>query len=118
MPRRDAFLRTFSRLEDVLDPNFWDSGGSSQGEERERKRAKFLADLACSRDSAPHVARRLISKWYQLSSLYPWVQLFADRLRSDATTCPGVKGLTDEDWKNLDDLVTLARSQAPDQKAK
>jgi hypothetical protein len=35
------------------------------------------------------------------------LKLFTDRLlkgKSDPTTCPGVRGLTDEDWEDLSNL--------------
>jgi hypothetical protein len=104
--------------EDVLDQHYWDEAQSSQpqGEEVWRKRATFLANLACLGDSAPHVARGL------LRNLEPDVdpefldagglKLFTDRLlkgKSDPTTCPGVRGLTDTDWADLSKLSSETR---------
>jgi len=108
--------------EDVLDQRHWDNAHSSQpqGEEVRRTRAVFLADLACLRDSAPYVARGLL---LNLESSDPEflagrkgsvtrdasvLKLFTDRLlkgKSDPTTCPGVRGLTDTDWAHLSELV-------------
>src|SRR5436190_1580931 len=50
------------RRSPVLDPAFWDVARSSQltGEKGQSKRVEFLVSLACSKDSAPHVARGLI----------------------------------------------------------
>jgi hypothetical protein len=99
--------------EDALDQRYWDSAHSSQpqGEEARRKRAMFLADLACLKDSAPYVARGL------LRILEPkgdkavpelldagGLKLFTDQLlkgKSDPSTCPGILGLTDTDWAIL-----------------
>ena len=102
----------------MLDQRYWDEAQSSQlqGEEVRRKRAVFLADLACLGDSAPYVARGLIRnlkpkddepqaapKLLNASGL----KLFTDRLlkgKSDPTTCLGVRGFTDTDWADLSKL--------------
>jgi hypothetical protein len=99
--------------EDVLDQHYWDRARSPQpqSEEVRRKRAMFLADLACLGDSAPYVARGLLRK------LRPkgdpefldagGLTLFTDRLlkgKSDPATCPGVRGFTDTDWAYLSRL--------------
>jgi len=74
----------------------------------------FLADLACSEDSGPYVARKLLlnlnppgtrkgSELLDAGAL----KLFTDQLlkrKSDPTICPGVRGLTDTDWPDLSKL--------------
>ena len=103
------------RRSPVLDPAFWDVARSSQltGEKGQSKRVEFLVSLACSKDSAPHVARGLIRIRSSFStgtevSGPPSTeedpleqQLFADGLqkrKSDPTACQGLIGLTDGDW--------------------
>jgi uncharacterized protein YjbI with pentapeptide repeats len=109
---RNVFFWLVRSEEDVLDPNFWDNARSSQlqGEEFRRKRAMFLADLACLGDSAPYVASGLLRN---LESSDPefldaeGLKLFTDRLlkgKSDPATCPGVRGFTDTDWAGLSKL--------------
>jgi uncharacterized protein YjbI with pentapeptide repeats len=114
----------------VLDPTEkkesedWDRAHSSQpqGEEVRRKRAMFLADLACVEHPAPYLARGLPAPYVArglLRNLGPadepnpslldagGLKLFTDRLlkgKSDPTTCPGVRGLTDTDWEKLSKL--------------
>jgi hypothetical protein len=102
--------------EDVLDQRYWDRAHSSQpqGEEVWGKRAMFLGDLACLEDSAPYVARGLLqilqpkdSKFLDAGRL----KLFTDRLlkgKSDPTTCPGIRDLTDTDWASLSKLGSEA----------
>jgi uncharacterized protein YjbI with pentapeptide repeats len=108
---RLAVLDPEKEPQDVLDQHYWDEAQSSklQGEEVPRKRAMFLADLACLGDSAPYVARGLLrnlkpkgdpEKFLDAGGL----KLFTDRLlkgKSDPTTCPGTRGLTDTDWADL-----------------
>jgi len=122
-PLRDRMMERVAVLDptgkkepqELLDQRYWDSS-SQQGEEVRRKRAMFLADLACLGDSAPYVARGL------LRNLKPkgekpggdpellntgGLKLFTDRLlkgKLDPTTCPGVRGLTDTDWADLSKL--------------
>jgi uncharacterized protein YjbI with pentapeptide repeats len=103
----------------ALDPIFWDVARASQleGEEGQRKRAEFLVNLACSKASAPYVARGLL----RVTSDDRVQQLLAAGLRkvkSDPTDCPGVRGLTEEDWATLDYLIPVAPSHAVDEKAK
>jgi len=103
---------------ELLDQHYWDSS-SQQGEEVRRKRAMFLADLACLGDSAPYVARGLLRNLDVARLLRDsgrknpelldagGLKLFADRLlkgKSDPTTCPGVRDLTDTDWADLSKL--------------
>jgi hypothetical protein len=74
----------------------------------------FLGDLACLEDSAPYVARGLLqilqpkdSKFLDAGEL----KLFTDRLlkgKSDPTTCPGIRDLTDTDWASLSKLGSEA----------
>jgi hypothetical protein len=110
---RLAVLDPEKEPRDVLDQHYWDEAQSSklQGEEVPRKRAMFLADLACLGDSAPYVARELLRNLQRKGD--PEVldagglKLFTDRLlkgKSDPTTCPGVRGLTDTDWADLSKL--------------
>jgi len=120
-PQRDSFLRQLTTAKDALDPKFWDNARSSLllDEKIGRKRAVFLANLACSEPdvlyiAAPHLARGLlhiliIDKDDTESLDVSARQLFADRLRkgkSDPAACPGVKGFTEEDWSNLSKLST------------
>ena len=78
----------------------------------------FLADLACLEDSAPYVARGLLRnlkpKRAILDKAPPelldagGLKLFTDRLlkgKSDPSTCPGVRGLTDTDWASFSKLT-------------
>ena len=113
---RDAARERISTLDpapgkepkDVSHAEFWKKAISvaPQGEERQRRLATFLADLACSSRSAPYVARGLLR--FGLNEA-PGTQFAAmqERLRkgkSDQIDCPGAKGLTDKDWENLDEL--------------
>jgi hypothetical protein len=103
-------------LEGVLESDFWKTARSSQpqGEELERKRAAFLASLACSSDSAPYIARGLLRNLKSefdasksTSANTGARQLFANELRkakSDPTACPGVNGFTEKDWAILSNL--------------
>ena len=116
---RDEALRRLSALDPspeeepggVIKAEFWkDVSNAPQGDEREKQLAAFLADLACSREGAPYVARGLIGNG-GFESMGLQIASVADRLRrgkSDQDTCPGVRGLTDEDWSNLDELVVNA----------
>jgi uncharacterized protein YjbI with pentapeptide repeats len=80
---------------------------SPQDEKREEKLAAFFADLACSKDAAPYVARSLIQHG-RLRSIGSQIGVVAARLRNgnfNPSACPGVEGLTEEDWAKLDELV-------------
>jgi uncharacterized protein YjbI with pentapeptide repeats len=116
--------------QDVLDQHYWDEAQASQlqGEEVRRKRAMLLADLACwggsapePDDSAPEPDLPISSIHYVVLGLIQKLEstddpafldasglkLFTDRLlkgKSDPTTCPGVRGLTDTDWEDLSNL--------------
>jgi hypothetical protein len=122
-PRRDFFIHRLPRIDPsteeepkgALDSNFWTMARSSQpqGEDFERARAAFLAHLPCSSDSGAYVARGLLRNILASGPFKHFLdagaarQLFADRLRklkSDPIACPGVKGLTDEDWVNVSKL--------------
>jgi uncharacterized protein YjbI with pentapeptide repeats len=103
--------------ENLLDQSYWDRAHSSQpqGEEVRTERAKFLADLACMGDSAPYVARGLLRNLtLQVGPEFldaGGLKLFTDRLlkgKSDPTTCPGVRGLTDTDWADLSKLRPMS----------
>jgi uncharacterized protein YjbI with pentapeptide repeats len=104
----------------VVQTQFWNDALSAppQGEERKKQLAAFLADLACLRDAAPHVARGLI-RHGRLRSLGLQAAAVADRLRkgkSDPSACLGVTGFTGDDWAELDRLVD--RAAAADAKTK
>jgi hypothetical protein len=93
----------------LIDAQFWKKANSAspQGEEREKILAAGLVDLACWGGSPPYIARGMLHNGRLLAtgSQLEWV---ADRLRtgkSDPTRCPGVKGLSDEDWTWLDRFV-------------
>jgi Pentapeptide repeats (8 copies) len=98
--------------EDVLDQRYWDTHSSQpQGEEVRRKRAMFLADLACWEHSALYVARGLLRNLEQKGNPEfldaDGLRLFTDRLlkgKSDPATCPGVRGFIDTDWADLSKL--------------
>jgi uncharacterized protein YjbI with pentapeptide repeats len=105
---------------DVIKAQFWNDALSAlpQGGERKKQLAAFLADLACLRDAAPHVARTLIGTHRIPRSTGLQFAAFAERLRkgkSDPSACPGVTGLTDYDWAELDRLVADA-NRATDEK--
>jgi len=130
---RDQVIKRLAALDptEKREPKDWDTSDSSQPHREEvwRKRAVFLADLACSGVSAPDVARGLIRnlqhkdvrKFFEEKPKLPKAlddydsklldaggkKLFTDRLlkgKTDATTCPGVRGFTDTDWANLSEL--------------
>ena len=101
--------------EDVLDQRYWDRAHSSsqpQGKKVLGQRAMSLADLACSEDSAPYVARGLLQNLKQQGDPElldaGGLKLFTDRLlkgKSDPTACLGVRGFTDTDWADLSKLT-------------
>jgi len=78
----------------------------------------FLADLACVERPAPYVehpapyaARGLLRNLKEKVAPefldVAGLKLFTDRLlkgKSDPTTCPGVRGLTETDWADLSKL--------------
>jgi hypothetical protein len=112
---RLAVLDPEKEPQEVLDQHYWDEAQSSQlqGEEVRRKRATLLADLACLGDSAPYVARGLIRNLESAGDRgfldAGGLKLFTDRLlkgKSDPTTCPGVRGVTDTDWTDLSELAS------------
>jgi uncharacterized protein YjbI with pentapeptide repeats len=85
---------------------------SLQDEKREKKLAAFFADLACSKDAAPYVARGLIQHG-RLRSIGSQIGVVAARLRNgnfNPSACPGVEGLTEEDWAKLNELVMKAQA--------
>jgi uncharacterized protein YjbI with pentapeptide repeats len=126
-PRRDMAITFLLMLapevvEKPEDDNFWKTVPSSQpkDEERDKKRGAFLANLACSTDSAPYLARSLmlnVGAEFQLQpSSNAGPKLFADQLgkgKSDPTACPGVGGFTKMDWARFDELVAAVRRPAP-----
>lgn len=96
----DAMSRLSKRLEGPENPvsQICQTAASKPPEDEEL--ATALAQLACSRISAPHVARGLIKNGR--------ASIVADRLRkgmSEPTSCPGVLGFTSSDWEKLDALV-------------
>ena len=103
-------LNPLTRLPDILDKNFWESARSRQqpqGAQREKTLAVFLAGLACSSEAVPYVAQGLIRNG-RIEATGMQVRTVADTLRkgrSDPAACPGVRGLTDEDWALLERLV-------------
>lgn len=75
----------------------------------------YLVDLACSALSPPHTARGLIRSG-RIAATGAAIGMFADRLRkgrTDPTTCPGVRGFTDEDWTRLDKLTADTAGLVP-----
>ena len=109
-PRRTEARERLS----VLDPTKREPEGLIWNEERcppqQGPDLKRLADgvvqLACSAESAPHVARGLL--YGQIAAIGTETATVADRLRkgkTDPAACPGVKGFTDEDWALLDQIV-------------
>jgi hypothetical protein len=126
---RDNALKLLAALDpaadrepkDVIKAQFWNNALSAppHGEERKKQLAAFLADLACLREAAPHVARGLIGN-DRIKSTALQVAAFAERVRkgkSDPVACLGVMGFTDADWAKLDILVANA-SAAADEKTK
>jgi uncharacterized protein YjbI with pentapeptide repeats len=120
-PLRDQMIERLAALdpigkkepEDVLDQRYWDTHSSQpQNEEVRRKRAMFLADLACLEHSAPYVARGLLLSMRLIGPEFldaGGVKLFTDRLlkgKSDSTTCPGVRRFTDTNWTDLSTLMS------------
>jgi uncharacterized caspase-like protein len=88
---------------------------SLQDEKREEKLAAFFADLGCSKDAAPYVARGLIQHG-RLRSIGSQIGVVAARLRNgnfNPSACPGVEGLTEEDWAKLDELVKAQAGGKP-----
>ena len=90
--------------EHVIIAEFWKNSISTlpQGEERQKVRAAFLANLGCASESAPYVARGLI--YGRAPAVGKQVAIFRDSLRkgrSEPSACPGVKGFTDDDWAAL-----------------
>jgi hypothetical protein len=89
-------------------PSYW-KRERPEGKENGRKRAAFLGNLACLKDSAPYVARGLVQHhtWFwgdDAESDDAGRKLFADHLRkgkSDPVACPGVIGFTARDWDEL-----------------
>jgi len=111
--------RVIERLA-VLDPTrkkepedvFDHSSSQPQGKKVLGQRAMSLADLACSEDSAPYVARGLLQNLKQQGDPElldaGGLKLFTDRLlkgKSDPTACLGVRGFTDTDWADLSKLT-------------
>jgi hypothetical protein len=89
----------------------WKTIASEQlpGEERSKALGRFLANLACSGDAAPYVARGLVEN-RGLDPDYDSALLgiLAGRLRegrSNQVACPGVKGFNDADWAYLDGIA-------------
>jgi hypothetical protein len=102
-----------------INAQLWKEASSRSPQSKERT-AAFFADLACSRNAAPYVARGLLRNG-RIKATGPEIVAVAARLRegkSDQAACPGVKDLTDEDWASLDALVATAPKPAPDEKAK
>jgi uncharacterized protein YjbI with pentapeptide repeats len=94
---------------DLISAEFWKRAASAspQGEERRMRLAAVLADLGCSSDTPPYVARGLLKNG-RLEAAGSQVAAVADRLRkgrSDLATCPGIEGFTDQDWRDLDRLI-------------
>ena len=87
-----------------------DTAPGSKTQSFQKRLTHNLVELACSAASAPHVARGLLRN-RRIAATGAEIGTVADRLRkgrTDPTTCPGVKGFTDEDWAELDKLVAGA----------
>jgi hypothetical protein len=100
---------------DVLAQPYWERAHSSQpqGEEARRKRATFLADLACQEHLAPYVARGLLRN-LELKDDAGGLKLLTTRLLSakfNQITCIGVRALTDTDWVDLYNLNSALKSR-------
>jgi uncharacterized protein YjbI with pentapeptide repeats len=93
---------------DTIHAEFWRKLASAEpeGEGRQKQLSSFLADLACSGRSAPHVATGLIRFGLNETprTQFAAMQKRLWKARSDQTDCPGAKGLSVSDWSNLDDL--------------
>jgi uncharacterized protein YjbI with pentapeptide repeats len=93
---------------DVLAQPYWDRAHFSQpqGEEVRRKRAMFLADLACQEHLAPYVARGLLRN-LELKDDAGGLKLLITRLipaKRDPLRCLGARALADTDWVDLYNL--------------
>ena len=100
---------------EVLTAKFWEEAKSKppHGEERQRVIGAFLADLGCASNSAPYIAGGLVHGLMRASTgrQRAIVEIVVDRLRkgkSEPAACPGIKGLTDDDWAFIDQLVAHA----------
>ena len=122
---RDAAMTRLSSLDapqdapaDLTPVELWTkpSPGPAAQDERERHFSASLADLACSSDAAPYVARALIGSG-RIASAGAHIAIIADRLwtgKSDPSACPGVAGFTDEDWINVAELCSNSDTAAAD----
>jgi len=117
-----SYLDPDERPVDLLrPPSFWEDARSSEAkiQGRQQQLALFLADLACSRNSPPYIARSLIRSGRAYAT-EAHIIAFAGRLRKGnlvPAECPGVSGFTQDDWAQLDQLVTrvcqTGREQSP-----
>jgi hypothetical protein len=113
--RREATSNLLSKLDpaekapkDMIDAEFWTRECSIR--RQNPNFATSLADLACSANSAPFIARGLLHNGL-IEATGTQVVTISDRLRKgrvDPAACPGVHGFTDVDWTTLDQLVAEA----------
>jgi uncharacterized protein YjbI with pentapeptide repeats len=102
--------------EGVIQAEFWErkKAESAQGEERKRKLAEFLAELACKGDAAPFVARALL--WNgRIEDTGPHAGIVKDELskgKSDPSACAGASGFGNFHWRRLDEILDEARKTA------
>jgi uncharacterized protein YjbI with pentapeptide repeats len=81
-----------------------------QTEERRRRLAAFLTDLACSSDRARNIARIMLYEGgISNSEQFKLVLKTLQKAKSDRALCPAVRDFTDQDWSELDaDLRDMA----------
>jgi uncharacterized protein YjbI with pentapeptide repeats len=87
-------------------------GEFSKSAEWEERLAALLADLACSKLAPPYVARGLLNS--RMAATGTRVTGIVERLRksrSDPNACRGADGLTDKDWRRVDELNIRASIQ-------
>src|SRR5262249_33742401 len=104
-PGKETAPSLILNLNPRKDWKYWEQKWSEAGELEPHgmELVDLLADLSCSSDGAPYVARALIRN-ARLRLTGPQLIAFADRLkrRPDGVACSGIRGLTKQDWMELD----------------
>ena len=92
--------KAFDKVEDAKLRAFWQLVGDQY------LTPEALSDVACERDTAPYVARGLMTNRI-LGETEDGLRTIAARMRSgreNLANCPGVEGFTNQDWAGLDEL--------------
>jgi uncharacterized protein YjbI with pentapeptide repeats len=89
---------------DYISTGMWQKASLAQSRKPDSQFAVRLGDLGCLSDSAPHVARGLLTNG-RAQSAGSQVKMISDRFHGQSS-CPGIKGFTDEDWVLIDELVS------------